>query len=486
MFGGFRSRDVLGVDLSTDDVKLVRAANVVGGGMHVTNLVTLDIQGLSDEAVSGVIRAAVDEMNVEKPAVVAVISSHMGITRNIEVPSVDGNEVRDIVNLQASRHTPYSREDIIVDYVNMGVYKGTYTRVLLIVVRHDAVKRQLSMLEDAGLNPEKVLFGSEVISRVSPVLFKAGTPETPKGIIHIDRGSTDFIIAVNTRLTFVRSISIGAGHLIENPEKYRPEFAEEIKRSLDVYQTEEIDRNPDNFSVIGAVAALGDLTSVLDNALKMPTETVSYSRHFSISDEALQTIDANVNLSFLGIIASIHARREAEIDLVPDEVKARRRFEERTGNVIKTGVLGLIMLFLIAALLFNRIATKTIYLQRLTSQYQPIINKAERFEENYEKVRWLEKLLSEGYHSLDVLGELYDLVPDDIFLTSITFDRKKEKEIWIEGASQSASLPNDLSASMDGSTFFKEVDLRPVTKRNDEELWDFEIRCSLEDKVEIE
>ena len=65
--------------------------------------------------------------------------------------------LKEIIDLQAGRHTPYSREEIIIDYINIGTFRENYTKILLIIVTLSVVRRQLEILAKAGLSTEEVL-----------------------------------------------------------------------------------------------------------------------------------------------------------------------------------------------------------------------------------------------------------------------------------------------------------------------------------------
>ena len=478
--GRFIGKDIMAVYLGADTLKIAHATRVVPGRVKIANLVSRDIRGLSDEAIAGLVEACVGEMEVRNPMVINVIPPNLSITRNMEVPSLDEDEVRDIVNLQASRHTPYAREDIVVDYIDMGVYKGAYTRVLVVVVSHDNVRRQLDMLESVGLSADKVLFGAEVIGRIFSRIAQSGPPGSPSGIIHVDETSTDFLITTNDKPIFIRNIPIGAGHLADDQEGYLARFTEEIRESLHVYQSEEIEKNPDSFMFAGAVEGMKDLKPVLDDALKIPAEMITYSRHLSLSEQAEETVLADRRISFLSIIASLHVHQETEVDLVPEEVKSRMQFEEKTKHVIKTGILAVIILFLVTAILSNKIVSKELYLDRLTSEYQADIDKAKKLEKDDARVGRVMRFLSERHYALDVLKELYRLVPDAVKLTEIRFDTEAPKgraQFFVKGTARSLRALRPLTENMEKSEFFEKVE-RPRAPSTKEGV-DFEIRCNL-------
>ncbi|HQL41623.1 MAG TPA: hypothetical protein PLO93_04940, partial [Candidatus Omnitrophota bacterium] len=85
----------------------------------------------SDDEISSIIAQTTMSFGLKKPQVICVLSSSFVTTKNIEIPSLDPGEIASIIELQAGRHTPYSREEIIIGYINFGVYQKNYSKVLL-------------------------------------------------------------------------------------------------------------------------------------------------------------------------------------------------------------------------------------------------------------------------------------------------------------------------------------------------------------------
>ena len=473
------SGDIVSIDLSTDNLRIAHATMVMSGKIKVSNLISRNILGLSNEDISDVIKKSLNEIKVENPTVVSVIPSHLSITKNIEIPSLDPEEINGIINLQASRHTPYSREDIIVSYIKIGIYKGSYTRLLLVVVNRDKIRRQFDILERAGLRVVKVLFGPEMTSRVFFGISRLESQGPLKGIIHIDEAFTDLIIALRGIPVFIRNIPIGTRHLVSEQGDYKIKFVEEVRKSLEVYQAEEVEENPNTFAFTGAVEDMRDLGAALEDALHIPTEIITYSECLPVSYSASESILADKKLSFLNNIASLLAYQKAEIDLTPEEVKSRKSFEERTRDIIKTGVLVIAIFFLITGILFSKISFKNAYLEKLTSKYQPIIQEVKILEGSFKRVTMVKNYLSGGDYSLEILTELYNFVPGDLCLNDIKFDRSGN--FSVKGISKSIPTVFAFVYSMKESKCFRNVETKRTTKREKkgEEVVDFEIMCML-------
>ena len=133
-------RELACVDFSGDKLKLARV-KCLPKKREITGLLVKDIRNLSDADISKVIRSSFDEVGAKEPNVICSLSSRLLMTKNIEIPSRNSKEIEEIINLQSGRYTPYSREEIIVDYINIGVYRQSYTKVLLIIVPQKFIKR---------------------------------------------------------------------------------------------------------------------------------------------------------------------------------------------------------------------------------------------------------------------------------------------------------------------------------------------------------
>ena len=100
-----------------------------------------------------------------KLPVICVIPANAATAKNIEVPSTDPEEIKSIINLQATRHTPYSREEVLISYINLGMNASNNTRLLLVIVIAIWSRSGSRSWRDRGLNVDKILFVPEAQAR---------------------------------------------------------------------------------------------------------------------------------------------------------------------------------------------------------------------------------------------------------------------------------------------------------------------------------
>ncbi|MCX7661287.1 MAG: hypothetical protein N2Z79_01215, partial [Candidatus Omnitrophica bacterium] len=128
-----RALDFVAIDLYANTLKLLHLKNYPDR-REIKNLKIQNIASLPDEDIFKIIDNFLLETQAKKPYIIGVIPSYLVITKNIEIPSIDPKEIREIVNLQAARHTPYSHEEIAVDFINLGSFKRNYTQIILLIV----------------------------------------------------------------------------------------------------------------------------------------------------------------------------------------------------------------------------------------------------------------------------------------------------------------------------------------------------------------
>ena len=259
-------KEVVCINLSSDRLKFARA-KCLSNKREITDLVIKDIKGLADSDISKVIKSSLKEVGAKNPNVTCVLSSQLLMTKNIEIPSCSPKELEEIIALQSGRYTPYSKEEIIVDYIDIGVYRQNYTKVLIIIVPQKVIKRYFEILDGAGLEIERISISPEAIGRIYPYISRVKKGNGPISIIHVKEDSTDFTVVLKNKVIFIRNFLIGGQHFLTEREKCKEKFTEEVKRSLESYQNEDIEKTPSQIILTGATEEMEDIKSALDNTI---------------------------------------------------------------------------------------------------------------------------------------------------------------------------------------------------------------------------
>src|SRR3989338_4645126 len=192
---------------------------------------------------------------------------------------------------QPSGRPPHSlrAREIIVDHINIGTYKNSYTKILLVIVARAAVKRHYEILAKICLKPEKVFFAPEALGLASSKMLKVESDNSPLSLVHVDEAATDFTVIFKRKPLFIRSIPIGIQSFALDKDKNKLRFADELKKSMESYQSKGIAAVPSRSILTGAIEELSGLSEVLSNS-RVPLKTTAYLGGFHLHTEALKAL----------------------------------------------------------------------------------------------------------------------------------------------------------------------------------------------------
>jgi hypothetical protein len=334
------------------------------------------------------------------------------------------------------------------------------------------------------LRLQRVCLAPEGLACCASKLLRLEAGSLPIGIVHIDESFTDFCIIFRNKIIFVRSIPIGAQHLALEKERHQARFVEEIKRSLDAYQSEDIEKVPGMLILTGAVEELKEFEAILNNSLFLPSKVMPYFGSLTISNAALKAASLARHTSFLGVIAPLLSWDEMKIDLVPEEIKLKKSLEERGKDLIKSGIFVLAIFVLTFSILISKIYFKSAYLSTLDKKYQSLNDDADKLEKDFSQISTIKDYLSSRGYSLEVLTELYNITPLELELNDIRLD--DQGKIVLKGTAESMSTVFSFVDSLEKSKYFRDAKTKYTSKRKEKgkDVTDFEIGAVLKKENE--
>lgn len=258
-------------------------------------------------------------------------------------------------------------------------------------------------------------------------------------------------------------------------------FIEEVKKSFETYQSEDIGSLPEEIILTGSVREDSELQDLLGKMLYMPVKFFSYLDHVPLASQELKKSLSVGQDSFLDVIAPLINPVGKCINLIPEEIKLRKKFEEKSKDLVAAGVYILTVLAMLCLILISKIYFKASYLKNINDMYAPVIEASKRLEKDFSQMRLIKRELKDRHIAIEVLAELYDLIPTDVQLNSIKFSL--QGRFSIEGNSRTMGMVFSFIGDMEESELFKNVESKRTTKRKEagEEIVDFEIICTIED-----
>ncbi len=453
---------------------LVKIAQLTRAGV-VEKLVQKPVP---EGAVEAALREALTGFQVKNAGIVCVLSGDVATTKYLEVPSSSKEEIESILALQASRHTPFSKDEILTSYIKIGSPRPNFSSVLLIVVKRDVVKEKLAALRGAGLSMEAVLFAPEGIARF---YSREVNPKKGEKFALVDVGSrhTTFIVVGEGVPIMSRNIPVGVEHVAADPAALA-QIVTETKASIDAFQQETSSR-PRSVILTSAHTAIAGLEVSLAEALACKAEVIPYARIVKgVKGLKEQLARDFVDESALDVIATGVMAGKCAADLVPQEIKDQRSIVEKGRETMQAGVFVLLILAFVGAGLLSRLYFKDLFLkQNLIGKYSDQKKEVGLLENMINKTRSLRDYLQARQLPLEAIRELYRIVPDEIYLSSITMD--DTGSISLAGISDSMSKVFAFVTALEESPLFENVKTKSTTakKERSKDVAAFEIVLKL-------
>ncbi|NTV28817.1 MAG: pilus assembly protein PilM [Candidatus Omnitrophica bacterium] len=443
---------------------VVKTALVQSSGL-VEKLARRDVDKSGPDAA---LRVALEGFPVKGAGVLCVIPGDVATTKILEVPSADREEIESILALQASRHTPFNKDEILTSYIKLGVPKPNFTRVLLIVVKRETVKDKLAIIKRAGLDISSVLFVPEGIARFYTEVYKIKKTDAPVAIIDVGMQSTNFIVASQCLLSMSRNIPIGLEHLAIDAES-PAQMLNDIKASLDAYEHESGDRKPARFLITTNHMALAGLDTKISEVLTGTKVELAPYTNFLQANKAVKDVLARsfADDSALDVIAPAIVAVKCQAELVPQDIKDQWAIAEKGKATYAAGVLVILLLLSVGGALMSKVYYKDAFLNKnLIAKFADQRKEVSNIENLIRKTQVLRDYMADRDLSLEAIRELYRLTPEDIYLNNISMD-DATGSITVQGAATTMSHVFTFVTALESSDLFEGVKTKSTSTKKD-------------------
>lgn len=240
--GLFRRKNeaMVGIDISSTAVKLLEFARAGKGYRVVSYSVVplpadsvIDKQIVNTEAVAGAISQAKKKARTSATSAAVAVSGSAVINKIMQMPAnLKGDELEQMVLLEADQHIPYSSDEVHMDFEIQGPTEGDpdMMDVLLSASRSEYVDTRISALELAGLKPKLVDVEAFALENSCDLLrHQMPTEGDQKTIAVFDIGAsmTSFTVLHDHKSVYVRDQVFGGKQLTESiMERYGLSYAE--------------------------------------------------------------------------------------------------------------------------------------------------------------------------------------------------------------------------------------------------------------------
>jgi len=325
------AKTTIGLDIGTS---AVRAAEIRGADTGVLirfaqlSLPAGSVVGgeITDtEAVAAVIRDLWKQGEFKGKRVAVGVANQSVVVRQVDVPKMDEAELASALRYQVQDYIPISMDDALLDFMVLDEFEGEehapMLRVLAVAAQKDMVANVMAVLDRAGLEPVVVdlapLAAMRALVEPIPSILNERSAEA---IIDIGAGVTNVVVHEDGTPRFVRILPSGGNDItnalvaelrvsVDDAEAQKrvvglqPEgasveagvatvieqraraFIDDVRRSIDFYQSSPDQAKIARVLVIGGGSRLPRLAERLATALRLPVEEGQSFSRVKISDD---------------------------------------------------------------------------------------------------------------------------------------------------------------------------------------------------------
>jgi len=240
MFRKGKVKNLVGVDIGSSSVKAVELQKK-GSSLQLASLgyenlrsdTIVDGQIMELNNVSDVITSIFTEHKIKTSQVVAGVSGHSVIVKNIMVPKMSEEELRESFSWHAEEHIPFDIADVNLDYQITGTADDALS-VLMAACKSDKIANVKQAIQLAGKQPVVIDVDTFALQNCYEVNYRPA-PGTVVALLNIGAATMNINILNGSRSVFARDASVGGSQytsLLQKELGLSFEQAEAVKRGM--------------------------------------------------------------------------------------------------------------------------------------------------------------------------------------------------------------------------------------------------------------
>src|SRR6266576_2359778 len=231
-------KNLVGLDIGSNSIKAVELQkkgntyNLVNLGFE--NLLTdtvVDGQIMELNNVSNVITSIFNEHQIKRSRVAAGVSGHSVIVKNIVLPQMSADELRESFSWHAEEHIPFDISDVNLDY-QVTSSSADALNVLMAACKSDKIANVKQAIQLAGKQPLVIDVDTFALQNCYEVNYQPKAGEVV-ALLNIGASTMNINIMNGVRSVFARDASVGGSQytsLLQKELGLTFEQAEAVKR----------------------------------------------------------------------------------------------------------------------------------------------------------------------------------------------------------------------------------------------------------------
>ncbi len=241
LFG--RKKKTIGLDIGSGLIKLV----VIDHGHGEPELTKVAITPVLADAIvegevmdPGIVADAIRGLfvtgGVKQKAVTCAVGGRDVIVKKIQMDRMKEADAREVIRWEAEQHVPFDMENVELDFQILDPdAEGLQMSVLLVAAKRELVESKVTLLTDAGLQPEVIDVDAFALHNA----FEVNYPDELAGMIgllNVGHEVTNINILEDGVPILTRDLAIGTRKFREDLQRERGLSAEDAEKLLQAFE----------------------------------------------------------------------------------------------------------------------------------------------------------------------------------------------------------------------------------------------------------
>ena len=461
----------LGIEISEQYLKLVAVKSQRLKPPKLFDCIVEPISSFNDEQITDKIVNTLRVWKLKPKRLILCLLRNFVTVRNLHLPSQDRQEIMQMINLHIGRIVPYKKEEIVFGHQPLGIDEMGYAKELAAIVHIDIVRRQARIIEKAGLSIDNINLSSYgawqwVINRFPHEI----NHNDLYLLLDVDAVFTDFIIFSRNNLLFTRNLPIKINLNFNQADVTK--FIGEIKQSLVIFQSEEMNKRPANVFLTGSEISK-DLCKVIADELDIPVKLVipPYSEEFLKEKKR----DIPKDASLIAVTEVVLEESDKGLSFILPEIQIRRALKEKTKELTIMGTLFIYFFSIIIFMFLGRLYNEQSYLRRLNLRTEAIKKEVGDLVNQTRKIEFIKGFLFSRRLPLLFLSELQKSIPEEVSIDYLSLD--EVNKATLRGQANQLSDVFKFVSVLEQTKYFKDITTKytRTKKVRDKEINNFEI-----------
>ncbi len=237
----FGSKDTIGLDIGSSNIKLVQLRERKGGYeldafevMHLPPDIIVEGSVIDSMRLADSIKEIVRKAKVRaKNVALGIAGNSFVIIKRITLPEMTDEELSESIRFEAEQYVPFDIDDVNIDFQIIGPRdEPGQMDVIIVAVKKDIINEYINVVRDAGLSPVVVDVNAFALGNMYEINYEV-EPNRNVALVNIGANTININVLKGGETVFTRDASIGGNLQSEALQKALGitfENAERVKR----------------------------------------------------------------------------------------------------------------------------------------------------------------------------------------------------------------------------------------------------------------